>query len=464
MRGGHDIAKASRRQLLAGLLAIPLSLVPFGLYATGTPEGALLRDRALFFFDPPRLPDGDPARHAFDRQVPDYRDAVLPLVYHGIGSGTAAEGDLAISPERFGEHLSALRAAGMNFVTAREVAAAFAGGRPLPRNAVMLSFDDGRRDALMWATPLLRQAGAKATMFVITDAADDPAFYYGGWSTLTADPDVWDLQSHTAALHEEQTVADGASLPKLTSRTPGESLGAFASRIDADLDRADRALQARTGRQPVAFAYPFGAWGGDRTNGRRIAGVVRRTVRAHYRLAFHQDDQRTIPLATRSTNRSGVRRLEVGDWSAEELLRRVGASARRTPDALIERPADLLAASGPLDLSVSPMAADGVELAGAGMTGTDRRSAEVRPPAVASSSTRSAPTAPTPTAGAPAPPPAPARPSSPSRPAPRPADPEPSPSPSPQPAPSEPPPSEPEPGREHPGRGDENGKGRGPKR
>ena len=89
-------------------------------------------------------------------------------------------------PARFGEHLATLRAAGMHTVTAADVARAFGAGKPLPPNAVMISFDDGRADAMMWADPLLKQAGMKATMFVISSAAADPGIYYAGWERLRA--------------------------------------------------------------------------------------------------------------------------------------------------------------------------------------------------------------------------------------------------------------------------------------
>ena len=74
----------------------------------------------------------------------------------------------------------------MHTVTAADVARAFGAGKPLPDNAVMITFDDGRADAMMWADPLLKEAGMKATMFVISSAAADPGIYYAGWDRLRA--------------------------------------------------------------------------------------------------------------------------------------------------------------------------------------------------------------------------------------------------------------------------------------
>ena len=323
--------RASRRQLIIGLIVLPLSLLPFVAYGTMTPEGRLLKDKAELAVAPPELGSIGGLRAGLDGAIPMYRNAVMPLVYHGVGSTSSEEGDFAVSPDRFGEHLAALRAADVHFVTPERVAEAFDGGRPLPPRAVLLTFDDGRTDAMMWATPLLEKAHAAATMFVITGAAADPGLYYAGWDDLARyDRGPWNLQSHTDQLHIEQRVDSGEDLPALTSLAPGESLDAFRARIRADLDRADEELQARTGRRPVAFAYPFGAYGGDRTNDPAVQRIVREEIESRYRLAFHQDEQSTIPLATADSDRLGLRRLSVGNWSGTTLVSRIAAAVTRT--------------------------------------------------------------------------------------------------------------------------------------
>ena len=324
-----------RRELLAGLLALPLSILPFVAYGQWTPEGRLLADKIEVRFSPPSLPDLDPLeRRVLRSAAPRYEGHVMPLVYHGVGSEASGsgEGDLVVSPERFAEHLAALRAAGMHFVTTPQVAEAFAGGEPLPPNAVLLTFDDGRADAVLWATRLLEQADAVATMFVITDAADDPGLYYAGWGDLAA-AGVWDLQSHTAGAHELQPT-DRGELPALTSRREGEDHEAWQQRVRDDLDRADAALEEHTDEAPVAFAYPFGAWGSeDRSNDPAIALDLLDELGQRYRLAFHQDGQEDVPLAGPTTFPFQIRRLEVGDWSGEELVRQIADAARRTPTA-----------------------------------------------------------------------------------------------------------------------------------
>jgi peptidoglycan/xylan/chitin deacetylase (PgdA/CDA1 family) len=318
------------RQLVVGLVALPLTALPFVAYANLTPEGRLVRDRAVVALAPPTLPRLSPGVvDTAATAAPRYEGAVMALAYHGIGSASDSEGGFVVSPKRFGEHLATLQAAGMNTVTAAEVAAAFTGGPALPPNAVMISFDDGRADAMMFADPLLKQAGMKATMFVIAGAASEPGVYYASWDKIEgyAGSGRWDIESHSAEAHREQATDDAGSLPALTSRARGETLDDYRARVRADLREAGAAIEKHVGRHPVAFAYPFGAYGADRSNDPEIIDVLREEVAGEYAVAFQQDDQDTIPLLTPDQDPLRLRRLEVENWSGLQLLQRIGSAA-----------------------------------------------------------------------------------------------------------------------------------------
>ena len=371
------------RQMIVGLIALPLSILPFAAYLTWTPEGRLVRDRVLVAVNPPTLPRLSAAQLRRG-VVPAYGGAVMVLAYHGIGSASDAEGGFAVSPERFGEHLVSLRHAGMKPVTAAQVAEAFAGGQPLPERALMITFDDGRTDALMFADPLLEQAGMTATMFVITGAASDPGLYYAGWDRLeqAARSGRWDLQSHTEGQHREQKVGR-KRLPLLTSLASGESVREYRHRVRDDLATASTALEEHVGQRPVALAYPFGAYGADRTNHPAISGVLREEVSRQHQLAFQQDEQDEIPLATPFDDRTALRRLEVGDWSGPQLLRRVAAAADRTAASVERRQSELLAQ---LERGGTPPA--GVSTASDGTLAAPSRSSSLSPSRRAAGSVR----------------------------------------------------------------------------
>ena len=235
------------RQVLTGLVAIPMSALPFVGYTTWTPEGRLVLDRFVVALHPPSLPTLTAASIAAAAgAAPSYNGAVMALAYHGIGSASDAEGGFVVSPKRFAEHLATLRAAGMRTVTAAQVAEAVDGGPPLPAKSVMISFDDGRTDAMLFADPLLEQARMRATMFVITGAAETPGIYYASWGKLEhyASSGRWDIESHSANLHRDQKAGGGAKLPALTSLEPGESLAQYRARVRADLAESSRASES----------------------------------------------------------------------------------------------------------------------------------------------------------------------------------------------------------------------------
>ncbi|HET7721423.1 MAG TPA: polysaccharide deacetylase family protein [Acidimicrobiales bacterium] len=341
------------RQLMVGLMALPLTAVPFVAYANLTPEGRLVRDRAIVALAPPTLPTLTPrAVDAATAAAPRYAGGVMALAYHGIGSASDSEGGFVVSAKRFGEHLATLRAAGMNTVTAADVAAAFTGGPALPPNAVMLSFDDGRSDAMMFADPLLKQAGMKATMFVISGAASEPGVYYASWDKIEgyAKSGRWDIQSHTAASHREHDAAGAGSLPALTSLAKGETLDEYRLRVREDLREASDAIENHIGRRPVAFAYPFGAYGADRNNEPAIIDVLREEVAREYEIAFQQDDQDTVPVLTPDQDHLLLRRVEVENWTGLQLLQRIDRAARPGPwDGVVSpAPEELALPVGPL--------------------------------------------------------------------------------------------------------------------
>jgi peptidoglycan/xylan/chitin deacetylase (PgdA/CDA1 family) len=326
------------RQLIVGMVMLPLSILPFMAYFHFTQEGRLLWAQFRLSLSKPHLPELSPPELAWARaHAPSYEGSVALLVYHGIGPTADEDGGFSVPPDVFAEQLATLKAAGMHTVTAREVALAFSGKSTLPSNAVMISFDDGRTDAMMYADPLLEQAGMRATMFVITHAAEDPGIYYVGWDKLSeyAADGRWDLESHSANSHHEQWVGPPGTdtwLPALTSLLPRETIDEYTDRVYGDLRVASQKIDDEIGQTPMAFAYPFGAHGTERTNDPRIEDIVRGAVSESYSIGFDQDDQSTWGLATCHDDPYSLRRLEIGEWSGRTLLGRIDHAARQLSD------------------------------------------------------------------------------------------------------------------------------------
>lgn len=183
-------------------------------------------------------------------------------MFHRVGINAAAEPAitraLTVAPRIFAAEMEWLKGAGFHAVTMRQLYAALERGASLPSNPVAITFDDGYRDVLWNAAPVLHRLRMPATDFVISGRVGDGDPSYLTWPELVRLEHLgFAVGSHT--VHHLE----------LTLLSP--------SRARYEIDVSRRELQQRL-HQPVWwFAYPSG----------RVDGLVAGLVRAAgYRLAF----------------------------------------------------------------------------------------------------------------------------------------------------------------------------------
>lgn len=87
------------------------------------------------------------------------------LMYHKVWPGGADA--LTISPERLREQWLFLKKEGYRALSLSEFLAIARGEQPKPARAVLITFDDGYRNNLQYAYPLLLETGFKAVFFII---------------------------------------------------------------------------------------------------------------------------------------------------------------------------------------------------------------------------------------------------------------------------------------------------------
>jgi peptidoglycan/xylan/chitin deacetylase (PgdA/CDA1 family) len=91
--------------------------------------------------------------------------AVPVLMYHHV---CPHPGLVTVSPETFEEHVAYLARRGYAALTADEFLEFLQGTRPLTGRSVLITFDDGYLDNYVYAYPILKRYGLKATIFAIT--------------------------------------------------------------------------------------------------------------------------------------------------------------------------------------------------------------------------------------------------------------------------------------------------------
>ena len=146
---------------------------------------------------PAHRPGPEPSTPALDwTAFPAYRNAVPVLLYHSVGGKPSY---LTTSTKLFAAQMSALWHGGFHPITMQQYVAYVHGHtRELPSRPILLTFDDGRRDAYFAATPILARYGFHATEF------DIPGWIraYPGFALPRADlvsmndGRVWNVQLH----------------------------------------------------------------------------------------------------------------------------------------------------------------------------------------------------------------------------------------------------------------------------
>jgi peptidoglycan/xylan/chitin deacetylase (PgdA/CDA1 family) len=144
---------------------------------------------------------------------------------------------LSVTPADFEDQIRFLWSHGYNAVTMADVREHVRNGKPLPRNPIAITFDDGYDDAYTAALPVLQRYHMTATFYIVTGFLDRPR--YMTWNQVIAlDHAGMEIASHTV------------SHPGLPS------LGYVAK--DYQLSMSQLALETRTGHPVLDFCYPGG--------------------------------------------------------------------------------------------------------------------------------------------------------------------------------------------------------------
>lgn len=203
------------------------------------------------FATPNRLPDPLPSR----------RLNVPILMYHRIGRLPTVPGpfgaSLTVQPKVFTAQIEWLARHGFHVISEQRLFDALEWGTPLPRRPVLITFDDGYRDVLYYAAPVLHRLHMPATAFVITDRVGGSDHSFLNWAQLRVlERDGFTIGSHT--VHHRD----------LTTLAP--------ARAWLELNQSRKTLQRHLGVPVDWFAYPAGA---------QNPSVVRLVRRAGYLLA-----------------------------------------------------------------------------------------------------------------------------------------------------------------------------------
>lgn len=168
------------------------------------------------------------------------------LCYHIVESPQDAR--MEVSREVFRQQMRYLAMTGYNVIPLRDVYEYAAGKRPsLPKNAVVVTFDDGWRSTYTEVFPEMKRRGFPFTVFIYPKIIGQTTLAMN-WKQVRqlADAGV-DIQSHTL------------SHGFLTRRRHASSSDQeYAAWLERELLESKRVLEKETGRTVEFLAYPYG--------------------------------------------------------------------------------------------------------------------------------------------------------------------------------------------------------------
>ena len=182
------------------------------------------------------------------------------LMYHSVGA--ARQDDrigIRVTPENFRLQMRFLHDNGYTVIALGDLIPMLDPGRSLPARTVAITFDDGYRDTLIEAAPVLNGLRFPATVFIcmgyVAGTARDPRRYWSLWDFMSCD----DLRA-ISALGFDIGLHSMTHAP-LGTLTTDEAL--------REIRESRSALERCIGREVSLFSYPHGSFND------RVIGLLR---------------------------------------------------------------------------------------------------------------------------------------------------------------------------------------------
>jgi peptidoglycan/xylan/chitin deacetylase (PgdA/CDA1 family)/GT2 family glycosyltransferase len=241
--GATSRREVALRRVLLALRVPPRVLAPLGRLMPGAGR------KEIWFHFVSRLAFWRAAREGLGGERWEQVTRGVPvLMYHAFGERD--EGDrYVVSRRALSRQLRALRLLGYRGVEFAEVARCLRERRLPPRRSVAITIDDGYRDNLEVAEPVLRHRGFPATVFLVSSKL-------GGVNDWTAEGALADrplLSLEQARELRERGISLGAHT-RTHPELPQESDEAVREQVGGSRQDLEQAL----GGEIATFAYPFG--------------------------------------------------------------------------------------------------------------------------------------------------------------------------------------------------------------
>jgi len=262
-----------------------------------------------------------------DRQPDSWRtwQGFMALSYPGIGTGDSA---VYTSPDMLLSQMKALKAAGYHTIMPEDALTFLREGAPLPEKALLLLFEGGRKDSVIYTLKPFQQTGFIGTLCLPTRMLHTRGSFFlrrGDFRRISG-AGFWQFagMGHEA-VDEIPTGTQDETGHFLTRRKweegELESPEAYEQRVADDYAACIENINEETGVHPIAYIYPFADAGRGPEADPEAERINREQVMKHFQMAFVHAGN---PFNGPGRNPYNLTRLRVpGDISGEALVQKL---------------------------------------------------------------------------------------------------------------------------------------------
>ncbi|MBQ7161135.1 MAG: polysaccharide deacetylase family protein [Clostridia bacterium] len=189
------------------------------------------------------------------------------LLYHNTNDNSK-QSTTNIHSDELRRQIKLIKDNGYQFVSLEDVKNYVYRGIPLPEYPVLLTFDDGYSSNYSTAYPIIKEEGAKATVFMIGCSAGKNTYKDTGKKMIPhfsieeavemSQSGYVSIQSHTFDMHQYKKFEENTPARTSANRFKEESMDEYYNAVNSDIDLQNTLFTDGGLDEPYAFSFPKG--------------------------------------------------------------------------------------------------------------------------------------------------------------------------------------------------------------
>ncbi|QGR00230.1 polysaccharide deacetylase family protein [Paenibacillus psychroresistens] len=205
-----------------------------------------------------------------------YKDQIAVLMYHHIYDQDISSS--TITTKLFRDQLTLLKNKGYQFISLQQMKE-FLDGAPIPKKAVLVTFDDGYESFYNNAYPILKEMSIPAVNFIITGSLEHPQqdipkkMSREQIKAMLSDSSLIEVQCHTDSLHFKNPLGKAMLVGHLSADGKPETDEQYKHRIVSDTQSCISKLNPLNPAPVDTLAYPYGIYNHEAVDDIQEAGI-----------------------------------------------------------------------------------------------------------------------------------------------------------------------------------------------